>query len=202
MRVRAAPGQAQFPRVRAALRVPVMGSAYDRRQQASDRNTITFGVVPKSVRIQKNDFNTADECTIVFGPDQAGIDPRLLGNAIVEVYIADAGATGTWQPRPADVAFLGIAVSARRTLDEGAPSMTLRALDYTTLFLAQKPLGDLGVPRYLHTLTEAWAKICDNVGLYDFEQRRVVSTVEMLRDSRELRGVDDLVIGDFVLERL
>lgn len=192
-----------YPRAIVRLTVPVMGSIESRVTQAKSRRTITFDVVPKSVRVERTDFNSADACSISFNIDQ-GVEPRLLSNALIGVCIGDMRTNvGSYAWRDSDVRFLGIATSCQRRMDEGSSTVELRALDFTTLFLKQRPLIPKYIPDYSQTLTQAWARVCDGVGLYDYDRGEVVSSVAILRERIEIRGLStDPVLGDAVLARV
>lgn len=202
----------QYPRALVGIRVPIMGNAFDRRRQQDDAETILFSVVPRRVSVSKNDFNQADEAHLTLGMEQAGVDPRLLSNANIEVFLTDAGSVETWQPKDSDRRFVGIVTRSRRRMSEAGMSVELEALDYTTMFLAQKPFGDTGMPKYSDTLAQAWERICDHVGYYDYDDGGIVSTVELLRDRLEFLGAEgtdaagagiaDIPIGEFVLQRV
>lgn len=196
-----------YPRVRVVLRVPLLGSAFNRSVQAETRDTFTFDVSAEKVAVSMNDPDTADEARLTLAWDEAGVDPRLLGNANIEIYAADAGDAGPWIPKPSDRVFLGIVCDVECLRESDSIKVEILARDYLTLFLAQKPLAAEGIPSYTNTLTEAWRLICAHVGYYDYIQKRVVSTVELLSDTIEFRASPDrpdvdVIIGEFALERV
>src|SRR5258708_11599006 len=127
------------PRCICKLRVPVMGLVSERLGQSTDREVVEFALPVIKARITKNDFNSADEAEITVTYDQIGVDPRLLTNAIVYVYMGNATSSSEWQPLPSDLRFIGIVNSAERSLSDESKTITLKALDYTTLFIAMKP---------------------------------------------------------------
>lgn len=185
------------PRALGKIRVPVMGTTSTRLGHAGDRTTVEFNFPIVKCRITKNDFNVADECTIDVSYDQIGTDPRLLSNAILNVYMGDAPSSSPWQPTHDDLRFVGILQTPERKLSESERTMTLKAVDYTSMFLAMKPYPvDTGTPKYTMTLRQAWQLVCDNTGFYDFTtgDGKITSSVAELRDS--IKGVPDDSILD------
>lgn len=190
------------PRAIVRLNVPIMGSAQSRTVQATTRETVTIDVVPTKARLEKNGFNEADECNLTFQLDQSGVDPRLLGNANVAVVLEDQGTGPEMGWRDNAVRFTGIVVSCRRKMGPDGNSIEMRCLDYTHFFLKQKPLIPRYVPDLSQSLSGAWERICDGVGLYDYDRGEIASSVSVLRDRLEFRGLDDAILGDAAFERV
>ena len=185
-----------------------MGTISERLGHSTDRTVVEFYCPLVKARVTKNDFNSADEAEVDIAYAQAPFDPRLLSNAIVYVYLANAAGTGEWRPQPTDLRFVGIVNSAERTLDDEHKTVRLRALDYTTLFLSMKPYPQsTGSPLLSQTLRQAWATVCDHVGFYDFTTPtgQLTSSVSDLRAN--IRGIPDdslldQPIGSAMLSRI
>lgn len=197
-----------YPRCHVHARVPVMGTTSERYGQSTERTLIDFDFNVIKAQVTKNDFNQADEATIDINYNQAPFDPRLLSNLILYVYMANAPGTAKWQPLPSDLRFVGVGSMIERTLDDEKKTVSVKALDYTTLFLAMKPYPQAtGTPKFSQTLRQAWATICDHVGFYDFttSEGKLTSSVTDLRTN--IKGIpDDSVldrtIGESVLSRI
>lgn len=193
-----------YPRAQARMIVPVMGTLSQREGQSVTRETVTFDLPIRKCRITRNDFNQADEAHVTVCYDEIGVDPRLLSNAVIEIFIGNSS-DPAWGPNAADSRFAGIVRTAHRSLmSNDSMDIELHAQDYTTLFLAQKPYFDTGAPDFTQTLAEAWARICDNTGFTDFTTGQFVSNVAVLRDNLIglPDGVQDIVIGSGVLPRI
>lgn len=192
------------PRAIALLTVPVMGSASERIGQSTGRTTVDFEVPVQSARYTINDFNIADECECEFSYSDVGVDPRLLSNLIIRLYVGNAAGAQTWTPTSRDLRFVGIGTVNGRRLSSEKMTATLKALDYTTLFIGMKPYPADGAPDYTQSLADAWARICDNTGFTDYSTRSIVSSVSVLRD--RLVGIPDgierTIIGTSVLDRV
>jgi hypothetical protein len=148
------------PRIAAELTVPVMGASADRRRQEKDESVIQLPLRPTRCRIVRNNHNVADCCTVTVDWTEAGVDPRLLGDATLEVHIANANDFGEWTPGNKSLCFAGITKQVKADRDSGsAGKVEIECDDYTTLFLHQKPFPSAGVPTYDQTLTEAWQRI-------------------------------------------
>jgi hypothetical protein len=148
------------PRTLALLAVPRLGTREQRIRQERSTEVISVPARPIGVRIERNDHNTADSCDLTLDWSEAGVDPRLLDDATVEVHIANADHRGNWTPSPETCRFIGVVkeVNAARSADDAA-TVELSCVDYTTLFLEAKPFGSLGIPAYSQRLDEAWRTI-------------------------------------------
>lgn len=180
------------PRMAATLTVPILGTRAQRIGQERSDEVVTLPVRPRSARLVANDHNRADELSLVLDWTEAGVDPRLLDDAVVAFYLDNADDFGRWAPNDSNCRFVGIAslVTSSRDAD-GAATVEVEAVDYTSLFLRARPFGSSGVPEFKQTLEEAW--------------RRVVSQTpgaERLADRLALRGFSSAPkLADAVGER-
>lgn len=152
------------PRMSARLSVPVWGSAADRLEQANNESVTTFPVQVSKATWERNDHNHADSLSITVDWRDAGVDPRLLSNAIVEFYLGCADDHGDWSPSWENRRFVGIATDVERSASESGQTVEIKALDFTTLFLEAKPFPPEGVPTYDMTLSDAWFRIVEHTG--------------------------------------
>jgi hypothetical protein len=184
---------AQNPRVAVELKVPNVGTPGEREAEELVDNVTTLSVRAYKVRIEYNNHNAADECSIECSIDDAGIDPRFLRNAEVYVYLDDIGTSpfdivptvGRGDLRTGNLRFLGIVTAVERMLSEQSKHVVIRAQDYTCLFLQHKSgFSPKHLPSYSDTLASAWAKICDGTGYLTFDTLppSIVSTVSELRN--------------------
>jgi hypothetical protein len=178
------------PRMIAALSVPVWGAPSERVAQNDDDSVVNFPVQVYSATLTRNDHNHADELEITVDWQDAGVDPRLLSNATIEFYLGAADEWNRWQPTRRDRRFVGIATDVERISGESDRKVTIKALDFTTMFLEAKPYPPEGVPTYGMTLQEAWNTIIDHTGgkATDGEWFR---SAELLRDRLLPSGIDD-----------
>lgn len=177
------------PRMLARLSVPVWGAPQDRVAQAANDAVTDFEVQVSRAELLRNDHNQADELLIRVDWRDAGVDPRLLSNAILDFSMGTADDKGEWDPAKNRV-FLGIVTDVERSCDDSSRSVELQALDFTTLFLESKPYPPEGIPDYSQTLVEAWHRIVDHAGGKDVEGNWFRSA-EFLRDKLQPRGVEN-----------
>lgn len=145
----------------ATLSVPIWGAKGERSAQAESQEAIELIVRPRRVRIESNDHNHADALSLTCDWTETGVDPRLLDDGVVTLYLGQADQFDEWTPGPADLRFIGLVkdIEASRETDS-APQVTIDALDYTTLFLeTEKGFGSSGIPDFSQTLDEAWRRI-------------------------------------------
>ncbi len=184
---------AQNPRVAVELNVPNVGTPAERNALEAVDDVTKLSIRPYKVRIEYNNHNAADECSIECSIDDAGIDPRFLRNAEVYVYMEDIGyssgdivpAVGRGDLRTGNLRFLGIVTAVERMLSEQSKHVVIRAQDYTCMFLAHKSgFSPRFQPHYSDTLASAWAKVCDGTGYVTFDKfpPGIVSTVAALRN--------------------
>jgi hypothetical protein len=68
---------------------------------------ITFATVPRSLKVEKNDIQTADTIEFELDLEDFPLDPRIIRAMTVEAFIADAGNTDPfWETIRTDVATL------------------------------------------------------------------------------------------------
>jgi hypothetical protein len=173
----------------AMLSVPVWGGPAERVQQNDSDSAIEFPVQVRRATLSRNDHNHADELEIVVDWRDAGVDPRLLSNAIVEFYLGCADDDNEWEPSLENRRFVGIATDIERASSESERQVTIKALDFTTLFIESKPFPPEGVPTYGMNLQEAWRMIVGHTGGKDVHGNWFKSA-EMLLDGLVTDGVD------------
>jgi hypothetical protein len=182
-----------------------MGNAAQRQKLERSDDVITFWAQPRSVRIDRNDHNQADSCSIELDWTTAGVDARMLDDATVEVHVANADETGQWVPSAATCRFIGIVkeVDSHRSSGDAA-TVSLELEDYTAPFLAAKPFGSSGIPSLSMTLSQAWLQIVDTT-VIDGETKERTPGARMFRENPKLLvfqgGAEDVVIGEGVPER-
>lgn len=149
------------PRVAVDLDVPVLGTREQRLQQDKSDEVIRVPVPVRSAKLESNDFNHADTCSVTVDWHDTALDPRMLSDAVLRLYIGNADDYGNFQPSAANCRFIGhLRNPARKNSSDGPATLTLEAIDYTGLFLDAKPFGSKGIPEYSLNLEEAWRKIC------------------------------------------
>lgn len=183
----------------ADLTVPVSGSAQDRANFNDNSETIRFDVRVRKAVLESNDHNHADTLRLTVEWNDAGVDPRLLGNATVQFYLGDAGPNGTFVRDEKTLRFVGIATRIHREgKDDGGFVVDMEFHDYTALFLATKPYPTRGVPYMDMTLVQAWDHICNHTGVSNGDGS-ITSTVKALKDRLQFKG--DLDGSQFVVGR-
>ena len=173
----------------AMLSVPVWGGPTERVQQNDSESVIEFPVQVRRATLGRGDHNHADELEILVDWRDAGVDPRLMSNAIVEFYLGSADENNTWEPTLLNRRFVGIATDVERVTSESERQVTIKALDFTTLFLESKPFPPDGIPTYGMNLEEAWRRIVGHTGGKDVEGNWFRSA-ELLMDRLVPEGVD------------
>lgn len=178
------------PRARVRLIVPAFGSSRAQAAQIAQANIAQeIEVRPKRVEVIHNDLHTADEATVSCDYDDSGIEPRLLRNSIIKIWIED-GEIDVDKDLPR---FIGIVIDVNRRMNgESSPEVVLRAQDYTRIFLTTAYPTDK-IPSLNSTIRGAWDQLCDNTGWWDADQQKIISTVS------ELKG-KQLLIKDPALE--
>lgn len=177
------------PRMSAVLHCPVWGTSSERGQQANTEGTIRVPVRVSRASWTRNSHNYADELSITVDYRDAGVDPRLLGNATIEFFLGNADESGAWEPSKANRRFLGIVTSVRRALEQDSRSVEIEAQDFTSLMLQSKPYPPEGVPKYSDTLTDAWNLIVDHAGGKDVHGNWF-RAAEALRGKVKPMGID------------
>ena len=192
------------PRAYARMTVPIAGTAAQKTAMNATDDVVTVDFIPMRVTIISNDHNHADECHLTAPWKAAGVDPRFLADATVEVWLqhvdrGDGDVDLTREPQ-----FIGIMTRPRRVGGEGQGMLIdLEFYDYTTLFLESKDFPNDGVPDYDQTLDDAWRRICDHTGRVNPDTGELDTTVRALRDRLELVGLDFFpVLGKAVAKRI
>lgn len=179
------------PRMLAQIEVPLLGTREQRTQQEGSTSSQILQVHPKSVRLESNDHNHADSCELTVDWTEAGVDPRMLDNAVVAVWIANT--TNGFLDRTRDVLrFVGLTKEIEATRSTSAAAeVRFSCIDYTTCFLEAKPFGSSGIPWYDQTLEDAWRTIVSQT-----------PGAEQLADRLVLEGLDTFpVLGKAVASR-
>jgi hypothetical protein len=151
---------------------------------------ITFDVPVVEAKLVSNDFNHADTLTATCSWLDTGLDPRFIGNAVCEFYLGNANDRGEWTPSREDLRFVGRLVEPSRHGTGDSVSVQLEFHDYTSFFLATRPIRTEAVPTYADTFSAAWRRLCRNT-----------PGAETLVDSLEFRGASDARIGGIVSQR-
>ncbi len=180
------------PKVRLELNVP-------RVSDVNDIVTISPQVI--TARWMRNDHHHADELTVSIPWQEGGIDPRQLKNARCLFYM--------WDDHNEEfdankhLRFTGIAKKVKRSIPtDSGWNVDLTFHDYTTLFIANKPLITAGMPKWSDTLKDVWERICDNTGYWDVDKKKIFPSVLALRDGLVFEGEDHhKLIGDIVPKR-
>lgn len=171
------------PRMLARLFVPLP-------DEKGDYGGTSYDVPVIRASWTKNDPGHADELEIEVDYNDAGVDPRLLSGANVLFYLGDADESGGWQPLDEDLRFAGRIITPERSLRSDALRVSLKFLDYTSYFLAAKPVAVDALPLYRDTLSQAWRRLCESV-----------PGADAFVDAIEFRGATDAVIGGAVASR-
>jgi hypothetical protein len=168
------------PRARCVLTVPSFGDTATQALQLRGTDTIDVEIGVVSVTLTRNSAHKADECVITADWTDAGVDPRLVKHATVNLWFDDTP-SGELQMTPETFQFVGIVKEIERLGSEDGLTVRITAHDQTTLFLACK-LAHAGIPSFSMTLRDAWGRICDNTGYYDVSGQTIQSSVAVLRD--------------------
>lgn len=190
------------PRCYAEITVPVFGASRQLAEQAKTSDTYTMPLEVHSARLTRNDHNHADELILKVESTDAWVDPRLMKDCVVTFFMGNADADGNWLFGQGEPRFVGIGVEAKRAGSDDGFATELTFRDYTDLFLRSKPYPSDGAPPYTSTLTQAWQLICDHTGYINSTTGKLQSTVEILRNSIEFRGVSDLPLSGALPSRL
>lgn len=176
------------PRMAAILEVPVYGSIDERKELASQRETVKIPIRVQRATLTSNDHNQPDELELVIDWADAGVDPRLMSSAVVYFWMGDAGVSGEFIPSDANLRFVGVTTDAERELSIDGKSVTMKFDDYTAFFLRSKPFPATGIPAYAMSLQEAWELICENTGYYDIDFNAIYTSVAALSSRIFARG--------------
>jgi hypothetical protein len=184
-----------------------MGTASERTQQEELDDVYQLQPRCHYIELTANSHMEADECRVKLAYDDAGIDPRILKSAEIYVWLGNGDDYGNFTPTKDTLRFVGIATDVERELSiDAGKNITIRALDYTTLFLNCKTFLPAGRPKYSDTLQQAWERLCDYTGYYDLDTKSVVSTVQRLKPNLDFVGdaenLASLTLGSAVSARL
>ena len=174
----------------AVLACPLWGDSSQRAEQDGDESVVTVPVKLSRATWTRNNHNHADELSFTVDYRDAGVDPRLLGNATVEFYLGNADENGNWKQDKSTRRFMGIVTEVERANDTESRTVDIRALDFTALMLQSKPFPPDGVPLYTDNLQDAWARIVDHAGGKDTAGNWFKS-VELLADRLKPIGVEN-----------
>lgn len=129
--------------------------------------TVTDIAVPRSISIERNDYNTADKCTIELDAQTFPVLPRLIRQVLVQVYAGDAGSVDA---NPEDlqdddelIRFIGYVDDPELTFEAQDGRIRWEARDYTSLLLDTKRPDREAVPSYGDRLDTALRRILDHV---------------------------------------
>jgi hypothetical protein len=103
---------------------------------------ITFATVPRSLKVEKNDIQSADTIEFELDLEDFPLDPRIIRAVTVEAFIADAGSTDPfWESIRTDVAtlrkyaiFAGIIDEVTSQIDTDRV-VTMKGRDYSAYLL-------------------------------------------------------------------
>lgn len=169
------------------LEVPIVG-----KQIGDEAGSVTLHPKVIEVTLTRNSHLQADTCSILFDWRDAGVDPRFVNNAIVQLWIWDANAEDFDIVK--HLRFCGVATRPARKADGSGMHVSIDFHDYTSLFIASKPYPAAAeaLPNWSDTLAVAWDRICSNTGAFDIEAGKIVSTVAALKSRLEFRLSDPL----------
>lgn len=163
-----------YPRMAARLYVPLWGSKPERVMQNATDSVVVLDPLVISARLEKNNFQQADELSLTLDWRDAGVDPRLLDSGTVEFFMADTDGSENWEyggSKRKDRRFKGVVTEVERSIGDSERVVTIKALDYTALLIESKPYPPQGVPKYSMALDEIWRLICNHAGGKDAEGR-------------------------------
>jgi hypothetical protein len=146
-----------YPKV--AVRLVV---TYQLSRTREDVQEVTFFAHPRSVKIERNEFSKADECTLEFDSMRFPMLPRMIRQVLCQVYLGDAGALDE-ELGDGDLAIIGYWEDPELALSEGDGSVKVKLLDFTALYLQAKRPSQVIVPTYGDNLRDALRRILDAV---------------------------------------
>lgn len=154
-----------YPWMTATLEVPIYGTREERNRQAKAEDSTILPLRPFRAELELNDHNQADGLELSVDWFDAGVDPRLIDDGVVTLWMGDArGYASEYDIRDrASCRFIGLLreINTARTADSA--QVHLSCIDYTTLFLEASPFGSRGIPSYDMTLRQAWQTIVSEV---------------------------------------
>jgi len=134
---------------------------------AENLQFVTDIVVPRSVTIERNDYNTADKCKVVIDAKEFPVLPRLVRQVLIQVYAGDAGAADAspedLQDDDSLIRFIGYVDGPSMGIEDEDTTIEWEARDYTALLLDVKRPSVLNVPSYADRLDVALRRILDSI---------------------------------------
>jgi hypothetical protein len=156
--------------------------------EATADNVEYLEIEPPVVELKwtKNNHLEADEMTVTIPYMYGGVDPRLLKQAVIEMWLWDE--ERALIPNDEEhLRFAGLVTKAHRKMGHDEMHVELECKDYTIIFLDMKPYHQSGIPEWSDTYRTAWAKLCDNTGYWDREAQKIRSSCRKLRNSIEFQ---------------
>lgn len=134
---------------------------------AENLTFVTDVVTPRSVVIERNDYNTADKCKVQIDAREFPVLPRLVRQVLIQVYAGDAGAVDAapedLQDDDSLIRFIGYVDAPEMAIEEDDSVINWEARDYTALLLDVKRPSVLNVPTYSDRLDVALRRILDSI---------------------------------------
>ncbi len=146
-----------YPRSLARLTVTVQTS-----RERDELEEVVFDAIPRDVKIERNEFSKADECTMEFDSAHFPVLPRNIRQALALVHIGDTGRLGR-QLEPSSSVWLGYVDDPDLSITDSGGTIHWRGRDYTGLLLdARRPPLRI-VPTYGDDLETALRRILDDL---------------------------------------
>ena len=136
----------------------------------SETTSARISCVPRALKVERNDHQTADTAEITLDFESFPFDPRIIRGGTVEAFIADAGsAEGTfWEALKSDPAtarsrciFMGVIDEISNSLEDDR-TVTIKCRDYTA-YLLDTALEPGAIPYGTKTLAEIVRGILDQL---------------------------------------
>lgn len=127
---------------------------------------VEFRAVPRSVTIERNSYNEADECKIEFSAARFPVLPRSVRQVLIRVYAGDVGGLygeAASLIEPEFLRFIGYVDDPELSLDESDGKIGWKARDFTALLLDTKRPSVKIVPSYGDRLDRALRRILDDL---------------------------------------
>lgn len=126
---------------------------------------VEFLARPRQISIERNDYNTADTCSVTMDARNFPLLPRNVRQILIQVYAGDLGGLDVDEAEIATedkIRFIGYVDEPELSLEEDG-TIELKARDYTALFLdTKRPLSAV-VPSYSDNLKTALRRILDSI---------------------------------------
>lgn len=147
-------------RPRALLRVTATVNMAKRGDRLEE---VVFFATPRSVTVERNDFNTADTCSVEFDPGAFPVLPRNLRQALVQVYLGDVVTADGEVADDGYLQFIGYVDEPEFGLSESEATIRWKARDYTALLIDAKRPAEKIIPSYMDDLYTALRRVLDAV---------------------------------------